>query len=134
MNNWRGVGTALLLAEQGHQVAVATAAPVLARGLEASAADAPLRKRFARAGGEAITEVILLAWEGATARFRNLLDNREWERHFDGLVLATLPEPETTLQSALIDSGLEVHAIGDCVVPRRASLAFYEGRKLGMAL
>lgn len=49
-------------------------------------------------------------------------------------MLATLPEAETTLQSALADSGLEVHAIGDCVAPRRASLAFYEGRKLGLAL
>lgn len=134
MNNWRGVGTALLLAEKGHQVAVATAAPVLAKGLEASAADAPLRKRFARASGEAITEVILLAWEGTTAHFRNLLDGREWDRIFDSLVLVTLPDAETTLQSALADSGLEVHAIGDCVAPRRASLAFYEGRKLGLAL
>ena len=57
-----------------------------------------------------------------------------WQRDFDSLVLATLPEPEDGLQRDLAGSGLEVHAIGDCLAPRRAVLAFYEGRKLGLAL
>ncbi|MCG8355443.1 MAG: FAD-dependent oxidoreductase, partial [Kiloniellales bacterium] len=134
LNDWRGTGTALFLAERGHEVAVVTAAPVLAKGLEDSAVDQPLRKRFARAGGEAVTSSALLSWSGETARLRSLLDGREWERAFDSLVLATLPEPENELQAALADSGLELHAIGDCVAPRRAVLAIYEGRKLGMAL
>ncbi len=34
----------------------------------------------------------------------------------------------------LAESGLEVHAIGDCVAPRRANNATYEGRKLGLKL
>ncbi len=41
---------------------------------------------------------------------------------------------ETTLIDELAGSGLEVHAIGDCVAPRRANNATYEGRKLGLKL
>ena len=135
MNNWRGLGTALKLAEAGHQVTVATAAPALAKGLEASAADAPLRQRFARAGGRGLVETALLAWSAeGIARFRSLLDGKEWEESFNSLVLCTLPEADSGLQAELLDSGLEVHAIGDCVAPRRAALAIYEGRKLGLSL
>lgn len=135
MNNWRGLGTAVKLAEAGHAVTVATAASVLAKGLEASAADKPLRQRFAQAGGRGLVETALLSWnEDGAARFRSLLDGREWEEDYDSLVLCSLPEAETSLQAALAESGLEVHAIGDCVAPRRAALAIYEGRKLGLSL
>ncbi len=34
----------------------------------------------------------------------------------------------------LAESDLEVHAIGDCVAPRRANNAFYEGRRLALKL
>ncbi len=38
------------------------------------------------------------------------------------------------LQGELADAGLEVHAIGDTVAARTASMAFYEGRKLALSL
>ena len=41
---------------------------------------------------------------------------------------------ETTLFDALADSNLELHAVGDCVAPRWAVHAIYEGRKLGLSL
>jgi len=41
---------------------------------------------------------------------------------------------ETTLIDDLAKSGLEVHAIGDRVAPRRANNTTYEGRKLGLKL
>ena len=43
-------------------------------------------------------------------------------------------ETESTLIDDLAGSGLEVYAIGDCVAPRRANNATYEGRKLGLNL
>ncbi len=52
----------------------------------------------------------------------------------DALVLATCNVAETTLQDELADSDLEVHAIGDCVAPRRANNAFHGGRRLGLRL
>ncbi len=50
------------------------------------------------------------------------------------LVLATINLAETTLIDELAERDLEVHAIGDCVAPRRANNATYEGRKLGLKL
>jgi hypothetical protein len=41
---------------------------------------------------------------------------------------------ETTLIDELADSYHEAHPIGDCVAPRRANNATYEGRKLGLRL
>ncbi|MGI9302693.1 MAG: FAD-dependent oxidoreductase, partial [Gammaproteobacteria bacterium] len=134
LNDWRGVGTGVLLAEKGHEVTVVTSAPLLAKGLGYSDTDGALRKRFAVAGGEGITDAALLSWDRGTARLRHLLTGREWTRTFDSLALATSPEADTTLERALVDSGLEVHTIGDCVAPRRASVAFYEGRKLALGL
>ncbi len=52
----------------------------------------------------------------------------------DALVLATCNVAETTLQDELAESDLEVHAIGDCVAPRRANNAFHEGRRLALKL
>ncbi len=41
---------------------------------------------------------------------------------------------ETSLLGALAKSGLEVHAVGDCLAPRRANNAIFEGRRLGLKL
>ena len=49
------------------------------------------------------------------------------------VVVAETARPEG-LSADLNRAGIGHHAIGDCVAARRASLAFYEGRKLGLAL
>jgi 2,4-dienoyl-CoA reductase (NADPH2) len=49
-------------------------------------------------------------------------------------VLATVNLPESGLADALKESGLEVHAIGDCLATRQAPAAFFEGRRLGLRL
>ncbi len=49
-------------------------------------------------------------------------------------MLAGINAAETTLIDELAGSGLEVHSIGDCVAPRRANNATYEGRKLRLKL
>jgi hypothetical protein len=50
------------------------------------------------------------------------------------LVIAETPVAVTTLGDALAARGLAFEQIGDCVAPRRASLAFYEGRELALRL
>jgi len=52
----------------------------------------------------------------------------------DALVLATANVAETALAEDLVDSGLELHTIGDALAPRRAHTAIYEGRKVGLSL
>ena len=52
----------------------------------------------------------------------------------DSLVIAETPIAETALAAALTARGIAFHQIGDAVAPRRASLAFYEGRELARRL
>jgi 2,4-dienoyl-CoA reductase-like NADH-dependent reductase (Old Yellow Enzyme family) len=134
LGDWRGVGTALLLAEAGHTVTVVTPDPVIASKLHDSAADGPLRHRFAQAGGRSITSAALLAWtpDGATIDATAGGDVRTVAA--DTLIIAETPVPERTLADDLAALGVAFHAVGDVVAPRRASLAFYEGRELARRL
>jgi hypothetical protein len=76
--------------------------------------------------------------EGGLPGERHLgLDLRDGTRQHvaaDALVLATVNQPETRLQQALAGDGRELHAIGDCVAPRLAVMAIYEGRELALRL
>ena len=49
----------------------------------------------------------------------------------DTLVLAQGHSPDTTLEDALRDGNIEVHAAGDCRSPRSAEEAVYEGMMAG---
>jgi 2,4-dienoyl-CoA reductase-like NADH-dependent reductase (Old Yellow Enzyme family)/thioredoxin reductase len=132
--NWRGCGTAWHLAEQGHDVALITPDAMVAKELARSAADYPLRRNLRRLGVEFITESALKAWHGDGATIVCLLDGSERREHYDGLILATPNVAETTLSDALAGGGVKVRAVGDCVAPRWAVNAIYEGRKLGLSL
>ena len=134
VHDWRGLGTALYLVERGHDVTIITAAPVVAGGLYHSAADVPLRERYAKAGGRSATGACLLEWRDGTAVVGSTLTGERSTVEADTLVIAETPVPELALAGALRASGVTFHQIGDCVAPRRASLAFYEGRELALRL
>src|SRR6478736_979382 len=134
LNDWRGLGTAAYLAESGHETTIVTAASVVAGGLFHSAADGPLRARFARAGGQSITGTTVMAWAAGRATLRQTLTGAETVVEADTLVIAETPVAETALATELTSRGIAYHLIGDAVAPRRASLAFYEGRELSRRL
>ena len=134
LDDWRGLGTALHLAERDHEVTLITAAPVVARGLFHSAVDGPLRKRYALAGGRWITSAAILGWHDGVALIRSTLTGEQTKVEADTLVLAETPVAMVGLAEDLRAQGAAVHAIGDCVAPRRASLAFLEGRELALRL
>ena len=52
----------------------------------------------------------------------------------DTIVLNTPNIQEESLLPAIIDLGLEHHLIGDCLTPRTAEEAVYEGMKAGLAV
>ncbi len=81
-----------------------------------------------------ITDSAVAEWHGDGATVVNLLDDSTRRIESDALVLATINVSETSLLDALAESGLEVHAVGDCVAPRRANNAIFEGRRLGLKL
>jgi 2,4-dienoyl-CoA reductase-like NADH-dependent reductase (Old Yellow Enzyme family)/thioredoxin reductase len=132
LGDWRGIGTAMFLAERGHRVTIVTSAPVVAGGLFHSAADVPARKRFAASGGMSVTSTVMLEWHGDAATVRSTLTGVVERIGADSLVIAETPVSITDLAMAV--AGPHVHLIGDCVAPRRASMAFYEGRKLGLSI
>ena len=135
LGNWKAAGTALLMAEQGHAVTIATRHPMIAPELVRPAATAPLMRRIAELRIAQMVEVVLLSWEGNTATFRSSLDGEVESHDFDSLVLATVNRPERALFDALDGrSGISLHAIGDGLAPRKAAAAIYEGRKLALEL
>ena len=131
---WPASGTALHLAQQRHQVTVVTAAEKAGAALDLSHTGDTLRERFAKFGVEVLLATALSEWKGTTAKLMSLYTGETEEREFDSLVLATTNTPEDRLTKALAGAGLEVHAIGDTVAARSASMAFYEGRKLALTL
>jgi NADPH-dependent 2,4-dienoyl-CoA reductase/sulfur reductase-like enzyme len=134
LDDWRGLGTAVHLAELDHEVTILTAAPVVAQGLFHSAADGPLRKRFAVAGGRSITSACVLGWEHGIASVRSIVTGDTTTVPADALVIAETPVVVSVLAEGLTARGMAFRQIGDCVAPRRASVAFLEGRELAMRL
>jgi hypothetical protein len=91
-----------------------------------------LRARLAKLGVKTITESDHeLAWRRRT--IRDLLDGSEQRLDFDTLVLA-VNRADTEVADELREDGSPFAAIGDCLAPRHAPAAIYEGRKLGLGM
>jgi 2,4-dienoyl-CoA reductase-like NADH-dependent reductase (Old Yellow Enzyme family)/thioredoxin reductase len=134
LGDWRGIGTALYLQEQGCSVALLTSAPAVALGLVHSAADIPLRQRFAKAGGEVLVSSTVHSFAHGVVEVRCVLTGNERSVLVDWLVAAETPTSNTELVTQLREQTIPVHLIGDAVAPRRASLAMFEGRRVAMGL
>ena len=131
-SNWRGVGTAWALAEQGKQVTIVTPEPFVGREIARTAADGAARRRLAKLGAKFMTEHCLTAWHGSAVTVRNLLTGNEETLPTSALVMSTTnrafdPFPATFPNKT-------THRIGDCLAPRLAAYAFHEGRKLALTL
>ena len=134
LDNWQAVGTALLLQQQGAQVSLVTAAPLIAGGLGGSGADKPLRRNFARAGGRALTSTGIHAISDNSVELVDLLTGNTHHEPVDWLVVSGPAIPEDGLLHELGSAGVSALAIGDCVSGRSAAMAIYEGRATGLAL
>ena len=130
--NWRGVGTAWTLAEQGKKVTIVTPGAVVGAELSRTAADGAVRRRLGALGVRMLTEHRLVRWHGNGVTVRSFLTGEDEVIATSGLVMATTnrafdPFPEGV-------EGKTLHRIGDVAAPRLAAYAFHEGRKLGLAL
>ncbi len=134
LGHWHGAGTAWHLAEAGHDVTVVTRHPTLGAELARTAADAPLRTRLRRLGVTEMGDSAITEWHGDGADVIDLLDGTTRRLDADTLVMATVNAPQTGLADELAGHDLEVHAIGDCVAPRLAVMAIYDGRELAQRL
>jgi NADPH-dependent 2,4-dienoyl-CoA reductase/sulfur reductase-like enzyme len=132
--NWRGPGTAWHLAEKDHTVTLLTGDAYIGRDLARTAADFPMRSRLKKLGVTFVTDAIILEWHGDAATIRDLSTGAEQRLPFDSLVLATTNTADNALQTDLQAAGLAHHAIGDCLAPRHAAAAIFEGRRLALSL
>ena len=130
---WPATGTAIHLAQQRHMVTILTASEKAAGQLDLSMTGDTTRERFAKLGIEVILASSLVSWSGNTAKIMNLYTGDVEEREFDSLVMALTNDRDDRLSRELTDDkDLSIHAIGDTVQARTASMAIYEARKLAM--
>lgn len=126
--NWKGGGTALLLAEAGHEVTVVTPAASMMLEMARTNADTQMRTRLRQLGAKIVTDAAVREWhgDGATIFCFGGPDERIAA---DCLVIAA-----TNVSESGIAEELGVPAIGDAVAARTAVMAIYEGRKLAMKI
>ena len=131
--NRKGARTALALAEAGHELTIVTPAGMVAKEIERTAADIPIRKRLREVGAKFVTDAVIREWRGYAAVITQFAGADEVVAA-DTLVIAGCNRPEDGLADELADSGLEIRSIGDSVAARTAVMAIYEGRKVGMEI
>jgi hypothetical protein len=133
-DDWKGAGTALYMAERGLRVSFLTKGVLVAKGLIPTKTHKALRKRFKTLEVEEIAQSALVSWSDGTATLKHLVRGEIETIQFNSLILATTNVAEADIQAALAESGIEIHAVGDCVAPRTAAAAIHEGRRLALAL
>jgi 2,4-dienoyl-CoA reductase-like NADH-dependent reductase (Old Yellow Enzyme family) len=125
--NWKGTGTAILMAEQGHHVTVVTGAVVVMAEMARTAADLQARARLRELDAVLLTEHVMLEWHGNGATVQ-ANGGTAYRIDADTLVIAATNVSERWLAD---ETG---HAsIGDATAARTAAMAIYEGRKWGMS-
>ncbi len=132
--NWRGLGTAWHLADAGHQITIVTPDPYVGKELTRTSADLPIRRHLKRAGARFYTECAIERWHGDRATVLSLLDGSRTDVAASALIMVTANMAINELELALRDGARNVFTVGDCVAPRNAAHAFYEGRKLALAV
>jgi 2,4-dienoyl-CoA reductase-like NADH-dependent reductase (Old Yellow Enzyme family) len=126
--NWKGTGTALYMAQAGHQVTVVTGAVTVMAEMARTAADLQARARLRELGVRLITEAVMLEWFGDGASVQQ--SGAEPERiTADSLVIAS-----TNVSERALADELGVATLGDATAARTAAAAVYEGRKWGMSV
>ncbi|MFW3172672.1 mycofactocin system FadH/OYE family oxidoreductase 2 [Geodermatophilus sp. CPCC 206100] len=123
-----------LLAARGCAVEVVTAAMVVGQDLGLTLDRPRWQRRAAELGIRQSTDLLVEAVEGRVVRLRHHPTGAVQRRTVDWVVVAAPGEPADELWRELRDSGLEVHRIGDCLAPRRASAATLDGDRLGALL
>jgi mycofactocin system FadH/OYE family oxidoreductase 2 len=130
----RASGIADLLAGQGRQVRIASDQLYVGRNIDLKTLY-PLYRRLREQGVELLPGTRFLGWDGGrpvvgdvfTGAARTLPD-------VDTVVWAGPGRVSAELLDPLRAAGLEVHAIGDCVAPRRVEHAVYEGHAVARSL
>ena len=125
--DWIGLGLAEKLAVAGHHVRLFVNAALAGESLQIYTRNHYVGRLY-KSGVDIVTHVRLFGSDGDTVYFQNTLsDEPIIVEDVDTLLLSLGHQPENSLEQSLKDDGFNVAAIGDCVVPRTAEEAIYEG-------
>jgi 2,4-dienoyl-CoA reductase-like NADH-dependent reductase (Old Yellow Enzyme family)/thioredoxin reductase len=124
--NWKGTGTAIQMAEQGHQVTIVTGAAVVMAEMARTAADLQARARLRELGATLLTEHVMLEWHGNAATVQ-ANGGAPYGIRADTLIIAGTNVSERALADDTVNT-----TIGDATAARTAAMAIYDGRKWGM--
>jgi NADPH-dependent 2,4-dienoyl-CoA reductase/sulfur reductase-like enzyme len=132
--DWTGPGVAELLAQAGHHVRLAVNGVAAGQNLQMYVRDL-WAARLHEAGVEVVPYARLFGVDGETAYLTHIVSNRPVVfEDVDTVVLAPGGAPESRLEAELAGMGVPVHAAGDCLAPRSAEEAVYEGLLAGRAV
>ncbi|MGB0505013.1 MAG: FAD-dependent oxidoreductase [Pikeienuella sp.] len=131
--NWKGTGTAIQMAEQGHNVTIVTPWPTVMFEMARTNADVYARQRLRELAVMMMAETVMLEWRGDSAVVRPS-GGADEVVEADSLVIAETPVADTMVAEGLNEAGLAHHTIGDSVAARTAVMAIYEGRKAAMEI
>jgi len=127
-----GCEIALHLSEKGYQVTIVETLPKLARQLESMTKRIMLRKLKENSViSKTECKVIRVEENGVIIEDK---DGGRMKLPADQVVFSIGNRPEETLFNQIQSMGYEIHRIGDCIEPRSAKAAIYEGAVLGRAI
>ena len=125
--DWIGVGLAEKLARDGCHVRLAVSGTHVGQNLQMYVRDTWAGKLH-RLGVEVIPYARLYGADGDTAYFYHVAGGDPIVcEGMDTLVLAQGHQPVIALEESLRERDLEIHLVGDCLSPRTAEEAVYEG-------
>jgi NADPH-dependent 2,4-dienoyl-CoA reductase/sulfur reductase-like enzyme len=132
--DWIGIGVAERLASEGCRVKLVVNAALAGEALQIYTRNYYLGRLY-KLGVEVVTHARLYGSDGDCVYFQNTLtDEPIIFDTIDTLVLAMGQQAESQLEIELRAAGIDPLTIGDCVVPRTAEEAIFEGMQTAMNL
>jgi 2,4-dienoyl-CoA reductase-like NADH-dependent reductase (Old Yellow Enzyme family)/thioredoxin reductase len=127
-----GLELALYLTDQGCSVTIIEMLPKIGSGME-SVTKKVILKKLKKGGAAILTDTRLYRIEDNGVVVVNH-DNREKFIDTEKVVIATGTKPDTKLYDRIKPLGYKIYQIGDCLEPRSAKDAIYDGAVLGRRL
>jgi 2,4-dienoyl-CoA reductase-like NADH-dependent reductase (Old Yellow Enzyme family)/thioredoxin reductase len=132
--DWIGMGIAELLARNGHKVRLAVNGTHAGQHLQMYHRD-HLAGKLHRLGVEVIPYARLHGVDADSALLAHIVTGEGIAcEEVDTVVVAAGQAPATSLEHELEGLGVEIHLAGDCLSPRSAEEAVYEGMLAGRAV
>ena len=131
--DWVGMGLAEKLAREGRHVRLAVTGTNVGQNLQQYLRDHWVGKLH-KLGVEVIPYARLFGVDSDTAYMAHLVTGEPIiANEVETVVLALGHRPDTSLEEELAPLGVPLHLAGDCLAPRSAEEAVYEGMMAGLA-